>query len=101
MAGTGTQKLLGVTTVDGTSITCDQVVVCGGQWSRQLCKEADVNVPLHSCEHFYVTTSTLPGVHPKMPVFRDNDSLTYMREWGTGLLVGGFESNAKPIWTKG
>ena len=29
------------------------------------------------------------------------DSHTYFREWGTGLLVGGFEPKAKPLWTGG
>ena len=48
-----------------------------------------------------MTTNTLPGVHPGLPVYRDNDSFTYFREWGTGLLVGGFEPEAKPIWTEG
>jgi hypothetical protein len=101
LPGSGVNKLLGVQTSDGTVIECEHVVLCTGQWSRQVGRKAGVNIPLHSCEHFYVTTNTMDGVHPRLPVYRDNDSFTYFREWGTGLLVGGFEPRSKPIWTKG
>ena len=53
LRGTGTSKVLGITTEDGTQIDADYVVLCGGQWSRQMAKTAKINVPLHSCEHFY------------------------------------------------
>ncbi len=101
LPGSGVNKLIGVKTSDGAVIDCENVVLCTGQWSRQVGKKAGVNIPLHSCEHFYVTTNTMEGVHPRLPVYRDNDSFTYFREWGTGLLVGGFEPRSKPIWTKG
>jgi 4-methylaminobutanoate oxidase (formaldehyde-forming) len=99
VAGAG-KRVHGVETAQGT-IECDQIVLCGGQWSRQLGAMAGVNVPLHTCEHFYVTTEKMPGVHPGLPVYRDNDAYAYFREWGEGLLVGGFELEAKPIWTEG
>lgn len=98
----GYDKMVGVVTESGDVIDCDTVVLCTGQWTRQIAaKTLNVNVPLHSCEHFYVTTNTMKGVHPNLPVYRDNDSFTYFREWGTGLLVGGFEPKSKPIWTEG
>lgn len=97
----GRKRVLGVTLEDGRQVKADKVVLCAGQWSRDVARRAGVTVPLHSCEHFYATTAKLPGVHPNMPVFRDNDSYSYVREWGEGLLVGGFEANAKPIWTRG
>ena len=99
--GGGSSKVVGVETSDGQLIETDHVVLCAGQWSRELGAAAGVSVPLHSCEHFYVTTNSMDGVHPGLPVYRDNDSYTYFREWGTGLLVGGFEAQAKPIWTSG
>ena len=101
LPGLGCSKLLGVELSTGEAIECEQLVLCTGQWSRQVAAATGVSVPLHSCEHFYVTTNTMPGVHPNLPVYRDNDSFTYFREWGTGLLVGGFEPHAKPIWTGG
>jgi len=57
-----------------------------------------VNVPLHSAEHWYSITKPIEGVTLDLPVLRDPDSLTYAREWGGGLCVGGFELNAKPIF---
>ena len=99
--GSGVPKVVGLETSDGQRIDCEWVVLCSGQWSRELAASCGVGVPLHSCEHFYITTNTMEGVHPMLPVYRDNDSYTYFREWGTGMLVGGFEPNAKPIWTAG
>ena len=55
-------QVLGVETTTGETIDADQLVLCGGQWSRQIAAEAGVSVPLHSCEHFYCTTNTMPGV---------------------------------------
>ena len=101
LGASGVSKLLGVELEGGGTLECEHLVLAAGQWSRELGATAGVGVPLHTCEHFYVTTNTMPGVHPKLPVYRDNDSFTYFREWGTGLLVGGFEPKAKPLWTAG
>ncbi|KAH8054593.1 oxidoreductase [Aureococcus anophagefferens] len=91
----GRKRVVGVSLEDGRRMSAEKVVLCGGQWSRDVARKAGVNVPLHSCEHFYCTTAKMPGV------YRDNDSFTYFREWGEGLLVGGFEPNARPVrdWT--
>jgi glycine cleavage system aminomethyltransferase T len=55
-----------------------------------------VTVPLHSAEHFYVVTEQIDGVHRDLPVLRDPDGYTYVKEEVGGLLVGGFEPEAKP-----
>ena len=55
-----------------------------------------VTVPLHSAEHFYVVTDQISGVHRDLPVLRDPDGYTYIKEEVGGLLVGGFEPEAKP-----
>ena len=55
-----------------------------------------VHVPLHSAEHFYVVTEQIEGVHRDLPILRDPDGYTYIREEVGGLLVGGFEPEAKP-----
>ena len=57
---------------------------------------AGVTVPLHSAEHFYVVTEPIDGVHPDLPVLRDPDGWTYFKEEVGGLVVGGFEPEAKP-----
>ena len=55
-----------------------------------------MNVPLHSAEHFYVVTEQIAGVHRDLPVLRDPDGYTYFKEEVGGLVVGGFEPEAKP-----
>ncbi|HEY2561691.1 MAG TPA: FAD-dependent oxidoreductase [Caldimonas sp.] len=79
-----------------TEIACEIVVNCGGQWARQLGALAGVNVPLWSAEHFYIVTDRIDGVHPMLPVLRDPDGCIYYKEEVGGLLMGGFEMQAKP-----
>jgi len=84
------------------TITCDNLVLCAGQWTRQLAATIDVNVPLHSAEHYYIITKgKFPGSHPDLPIVRDPDAYIYLREWSEGLCIGGFEPKATPIWTEG
>jgi hypothetical protein len=60
---------------------------------------------LYSYTHTRICTALNPGTHCTHTLIlactRDNDAFTYFREWGEGLLVGGFEPHAKPIWTEG
>ena len=72
------------------------MVNCAGQWAKQVGALAGVTVPLHSAEHFYVVTEQIDGVHPDLPVLRDPDGYTYFKEEVGGLVVGGFEPQAKP-----
>ncbi|MEO7338469.1 MAG: FAD-dependent oxidoreductase [Caldimonas sp.] len=86
--------------VDGEThaIACDVLVNCAGQWARQFGRLAGVNVPLYPAEHFYVVTDRIEGVHPMLPVMRDPDGFIYYKEEVGGLVMGGFEPQAKP-WT--
>jgi glycine cleavage system aminomethyltransferase T/glycine/D-amino acid oxidase-like deaminating enzyme len=85
----------GVRTAAG-DIEAEVVVNCAGQWAKQVGQLGGVTVPLHSAEHFYVVTDQIPGVHPDLPVLRDPDGYTYFKEEVGGLVVGGFEPEAKP-----
>ena len=78
------------------SIAAEIVVLCGGQWSRALGRELGVAVPLFSCEHYYIVTDQIPGVHRDLPVMRDPDGYIYFKEEVGGLLMGGFEPDATP-----
>ncbi len=98
-------RVTGVSTRDGrvTGVRTDQgdveaevVVNCAGQWAKQVGALAGVTVPLHSAEHFYVVTEQIDGVHSDLPVLRDPDGYTYFKEEVGGLVVGGFEPQAKP-----
>jgi 4-methylaminobutanoate oxidase (formaldehyde-forming) len=102
-------RVTGFTTTDGprgprvTGLQTDQghveaevVVNCAGQWAKALGDLVGVTIPLHSAEHFYVVTEQVEGTHPDLPIMRDQDGWTYFKEEVGGLVVGGFEPNAKP-----
>ena len=88
-------RVTGVRT-DLGDVEAEIVVNCAGQWAKQVGSMAGVNVPLHSAEHFYVVTEPIVGVHPDMPILRDPDGYTYFKEEVGGLVIGGFEPEAKP-----
>ncbi|MEJ7796370.1 MAG: FAD-dependent oxidoreductase [Nocardioides sp.] len=88
-------RVTGVLT-DRGSVETEVVVNCAGQWAKALGDQVGVTVPLHSAEHFYVVTDTIEGVHPDLPILRDPDGWTYFKEEVGGLVVGGFEPEAKP-----
>ncbi len=77
-------------------VRCEVLVNCAGQWARQFGRLAGVNVPLFPAEHFYIVTDRIEGVHPMLPVMRDPDGFIYYKEEVGGLLMGGFEPQAKP-----
>jgi len=85
----------GVSTSKG-DIKADYVVNCAGQWAKQIGRLCGVTVPLHSAEHMYIVTDRIDGVHPDLPVLRDPDGYIYVKEEVGGLLMGGFEPQAKP-----
>ncbi len=101
-------QVTAVTTLDGRAtgvkttqgpIAADVVVNCGGQWARQVGRLCGVTVPLYSCEHMYIVTEKMEGIPRDLPVMRDPDGYIYFKEEVGGLLMGGFEPQAKP-WNK-
>ncbi len=88
-------RVSGVVTDRGT-IEAEVVVNCAGQWAKAVGALAGVNVPLHSAEHFYVVSEQIEGVHTDLPILRDPDGYTYFKEEVGGLVIGGFEPEAKP-----
>jgi glycine cleavage system aminomethyltransferase T/glycine/D-amino acid oxidase-like deaminating enzyme len=85
----------GVRTEAG-DVEAEVVVNCAGQWAKQVAAMCGVTVPLHSAEHFYVVTEQIDGTHRDLPILRDPDGYTYVKEEVGGLVVGGFEPQAKP-----
>ena len=81
---------------DGGRIACDKLVICAGQWSREIGHMAGVNIPLVSVQHQYLITDTIDGVTSSLPTLRDPDRLTYWKEEVGGLVMGGYEPNPKP-----
>jgi sarcosine dehydrogenase len=77
-------------------IACDKLVICAGQWSREIGRMAGVDIPLVSVQHQYLITEKIDGVTPNLPTLRDPDRLTYWKEEVGGLVMGGYEPNPKP-----
>lgn len=84
-----------VVTEQGT-IKTEYVINCAGQWARKIGQMCGVSVPLHSAEHMYIVTEQIEGVKPDLPVMRDPDGYIYFKEEVGGLVMGGFEPEAKP-----
>jgi glycine cleavage system T protein len=93
-------RVVGVSTARG-DVGCDVVVNCAGMWAREVGRMAGVTVPLHASEHFYLVTEPMAGVTSDLPVLRDTDGYIYVREEVGGLLMGGFEPEAKAWGTEG
>ena len=81
-------------------IECEKVIVCAGQWTRDLAATVGVSVPLVSVEHQYVITAQIEGVTRDLPTLRDPDRLTYYKEEVGALVMGGYEPNPVP-WAVG
>ena len=88
-------RVAGVETPDG-NIEAEVVVAAAGMWTRELAASVDVTVPLHAAEHYYIVTRPIDGVVRNQPVLRDMDGYIYVKEEVGGLVVGGFEPDAKP-----
>jgi len=94
MAQNGTAT--GVRTAGGLTITAENVVICGGMWSRQLGAKAGINLPLQAAEHYYLITENIEGLSRDLPVLEDPSIYTYYREEVGGLMLGLFEPGAAP-----
>lgn len=86
----------GVRTATGKTIMAENVVICGGMWSRQLGAKARINLPLQAAEHYYLITEKIEGLSRDLPVLEDPKTYTYYREEVGGLMLGLFEPGAAP-----
>jgi len=93
-------RVSGVTT-DAGEVHAQVVVNCAGMWAREVGGWADVSVPLHAAEHFYIVTQPITGLVSSLPVLRDADACSYFKEDAGKLLVGWFEPQAKPWGQRG
>ena len=58
-----TRKVL---VTDQGRIQAEKIVICAGQWSRNIGKMAGVNVPLVSMQHQYLITDRIEGLYDEM-----------------------------------
>ncbi len=92
-------KISGVI-VNGQKIECEYIVLASGMWSRQIGKKIGVSIPLYPAEHFYIITEPIKNLSKTLPVIRDFDNRTYIKEDAGKILVGIFEGNSIPAWNK-
>ncbi len=93
-------RVAGVRTAAG-DIRAEVVVNCAGMWARSVGRMAGVNVPLQAAEHYYLISEPVPGVHPMLPILRDPGNSAYIREEAGKIMVGLFESEARPWGMQG
>ncbi|MBV9569542.1 MAG: FAD-dependent oxidoreductase, partial [Hyphomicrobiales bacterium] len=84
----------GVETEQGF-IACETIVICAGQWSKEIGRKAGIVIPLQSVEHQYLITEPC-GAPRNLPTLRDPDRLIYYKEEVGGLIMGGYEPNPIP-----
>ncbi|WP_440614220.1 GcvT family protein [Candidatus Pelagibacter sp. HIMB1748] len=84
--------------VYGQDIECEYVVLATGMWSRQIGEKIGISIPLYPAEHFYVITEPIENLSPTLPVIRDFDSSTYIKEDAGKLLIGIFEGKSIPAF---
>jgi glycine cleavage system aminomethyltransferase T/glycine/D-amino acid oxidase-like deaminating enzyme len=86
--------------VNEQKIECEYIVLASGMWSRQIGKQAGVSVPLYPAEHFYAITEPIKNLSKNLPVIRDFDNSTYIKEDAGKILVGIFEGKSIPAFNK-
>ena len=79
-------KISGVK-VNGQIVECEYIVLASGMWSRQIGEKVGVSVPLYPAEHFYIITEPIDNLSKTLPVIRDFDNRTYIKE-DAGKIVG-------------
>ena len=86
--------------VNNQIVDCEYIVLASGMWSRQIGEKVGVSIPLYPAEHFYIITEPINNLSNNLPVIRDFDNRTYIKEDAGKILVGIFEGNSIPAWDK-
>ncbi len=84
------------------TIHADCVVNAAGLWAREVAAMAGVTLPLIAMEHQYFVTEEIPAIAAlgrELPAVADRDQEYYMRQEGTGLLVGAYEKDGR-FWSE-
>jgi pyruvate dehydrogenase phosphatase regulatory subunit len=95
-------KVSGVVTNRGT-IECDIFVNCAGIRAREVGELSvpKVKVPVHACEHYHCILNPFE-INLNAPIVHDFDGSIFIRQYNNGgLIFGGFEKEAKPVFHTG
>ena len=93
-------RVTGVATDQG-DIAAEYVVLAAGMWSRELGRDAGVNIPLHACEHFYILTDPvldLPSDLPVLPLYFRADPFI-IPKWLKGIRPTGHQ-DPTTLWVE-
>jgi len=87
---------------DKGSLHAEHVVNAGGLWAREVGRMVGLELPLLAMEHQYLITEEIPEVkasaHEMLHVI-DFEGEIYMRQEGSGMLMGTYERAGKP-WSE-
>jgi dimethylglycine dehydrogenase len=91
-----------VITEQGTT-AAEHVVNCGGLWAREVGRMVGIELPVLAMEHMYLVTDEMPEVMAfnrehghELPHAIDFKAEIYMRQEGTGVLLGTYEKACVP-----
>ncbi|WP_166418299.1 FAD-dependent oxidoreductase [Cochlodiniinecator piscidefendens] len=82
-----------VVTEKGT-IHAEYIVNAAGLWGREVGRLAGVELPLMPVEHHYLVTENIPLIENlgfELPQINDNETGSYARQEGMGMLLGAYE----------
>jgi len=81
---------------DKGTIHAEYVVNAAGLWGREVAAMAGIVLPLVPVEHHYLVTDDIPVIKNldfELPQINDNESGSYARQEGMGLLLGAYEKS--------
>ncbi len=87
---------------DKGTVHADFVVNAAGLWAREVAQMAGFTLPLIAMEHQYFVTEEIPAIaalQRELPAVADRDQEYYLRQEGTGLLVGAYEKDGR-FWSE-
>ncbi len=88
-------RATGVQLESGAVIEAEEIVLCGGMWTRDLAKQHGIHIPLAPVEHHYVDSNTIPGEIDMYPCTRDADGCTYYLTVHDKIRLGAFQAVTK------
>ena len=84
------------------SIHTQWIVNAAGLWGREVAAMAGLELPLIPTEHQYFVTEAMPEIetlNQRLPSIADRDGEYYLRQEGSGLLIGAYEKQMK-FWAE-
>lgn len=79
---------------DKGTIHAEYVVNAAGLWGREVARMAGIELPLMPVEHHYLVTENIPLIENlgfELPQINDNETGSYARQEGMGMLLGAYE----------